>query len=185
MAEKSEKIKVATAIVSDVHISPRKVRLVTDSIRGKTLGQARTQLVFLGKKAAHPVLKLINSAAANASHNFQLDPERLIVKNIVVNQGRMMKRFKPRAQGRAFPIHKRSSMVQVWLEETGTSKKSASKRKPAKTPKEEQAPVEAAAIEQKPTAEKTQQKFAAPAIQKKPSRIMNIKRRLFNRKTNA
>ncbi len=107
------------AILNDLRISPRKVRLVTDLIKGKSVGEAERQLRFLNKKAAGPILKLVRSAAANARNNFQLNPESLLVKNIVVNQGIVMKRIMQRAQGRAFPIERRTSRVIATL--TGTA----------------------------------------------------------------
>lgn len=124
MADKTSnsEIREVTATLGDLRISPRKVKLVTDLVKKKRVADARVQLQFLTKKAAHPILKLINSAVANATHNFHLNSERLFVKSITVNQGTMMKRFKPHAQGRAFPIRRRISVVCVTLVEHGPSK---------------------------------------------------------------
>ena len=91
--------------------SPRKVRLVAKSVRGKKLIEAVTILSFMPKRAAEPIMKLINSAAANSG----LPREELIVKNIEVNKGVVMKRSMPRARGSAFPINKRTSHVLVTL----------------------------------------------------------------------
>ncbi len=98
-----------------IRMSPRKVRLVVDVVRGNKLAEARNQLQFMNKAAAKPVLKLINSAAANAVHNFNLKEEDLVVKTIMADEGPTIKRWKPRAHGRAFPIRKRTSHILVVL----------------------------------------------------------------------
>lgn len=99
-----------------LRIAPRKVRLVIDLIRGRSLAQAVDQLTILPKGAARPVFKLLQSAAANAEHNFHLDRASLSVKSIVANEGPKLKRYRPRAFGRAAAILKRSSHVTVVLE---------------------------------------------------------------------
>ncbi|MFH0928558.1 MAG: 50S ribosomal protein L22 [bacterium] len=96
--------------------SPRKVRLVLDVIRGLPVAQAETQLTFLNKESARPVLKLLKSAIANAEHNFKLAKADLYVKAVSANQGPTIKRFKPRAQGRATPIRKRTSHILIVLD---------------------------------------------------------------------
>lgn len=115
--------------MGDLHIAPRKVRLVTELLAGRLVEAAKLQLRFLASKSARPLLKLINSAVANAQHNYKLDPQRLVIKSITVNQGYTLKRFKPRAQGRAFPIRRRTSRVDVVLVEragSGSPKKKVS-----------------------------------------------------------
>lgn len=106
-----------TAQLRNLRIAPRKVRLVVDSIRGKSLTAATAQLRFLGKKSAEPLLKLLNSAFANAKTAKDLDISRLYVKNIEVNEGTTLKRFMPRAMGRAFMIKKRTSHIKMVLAE--------------------------------------------------------------------
>src|SRR3989344_7393280 len=113
----NKKEKEVRAILGDLRMSPRKVRLVTDLIKNKSVARALLQLQFLNKKAARPVLKLVNSAVANARNNFQLNPSSLLVKRIFVDQGISLKRFKPRAQGRALPIEHRTSRVTIVLVE--------------------------------------------------------------------
>lgn len=98
-----------------IHMSPRKVRLVVDVIRGKRVAQAKTQLQFMKKAAALPVLKLLNSALANATHNFKLDVQDLFVKSIVADEGPTIHRWMPRAQGRATPIRKRTTHISLTL----------------------------------------------------------------------
>lgn len=100
-----------------IHIAPRKVRLVVDQVRGKSLQEAERVLQFMNKRAATPVLKVIRAAAADAEHNFKLDRENLFVKSITANQGTMMKRFKARAFGRAGMIQKVMTHVDVVLED--------------------------------------------------------------------
>ncbi len=95
--------------------SPRKVRLVADTIRGKRVGEALTALSFLEKRAAAPIRKLLQSAVANARQNFGVDPDGLAVREITVNKGTVLKRSMPRARGRATPIKKRTSHVTVIL----------------------------------------------------------------------
>jgi large subunit ribosomal protein L22 len=98
-----------------LRMSPKKVRLVTDLVKGMKAIEAIDYLKFVNKAAVTPVTKLINSAIANAINNFNLEKDNLYIKNIVVNQGPTLRRWKPRAHGRATPIRKRSSHVEVIL----------------------------------------------------------------------
>jgi len=100
-----------------LRIAPRKVRLVADLIRGKTVKEARNILTFCQKKAALPLLKLLNSAVANAKHNFGLQEDNLFISEIFVNEGPRLKRIFPRAMGRADIIQKKMSHVSIFLEE--------------------------------------------------------------------
>ncbi|MDP3734890.1 MAG: 50S ribosomal protein L22 [bacterium] len=97
--------------------SPRKVRLVADTIRGKRVSEALTVLSFLEKRAAAPIRKLLESAVANARQNFGADPDGLAVREITVNKGAVLKRSMPRARGRATPIRKRTSHISITLGE--------------------------------------------------------------------
>lgn len=98
-----------------VRISPRKVRLVADQVRGKHIDDARSLLQFSLRSAADDVLKVIESAAANAEANHDLIGDEMIVHEIRVDEGPTLKRFRPRAMGRATPIHKRTSHISVAL----------------------------------------------------------------------
>jgi large subunit ribosomal protein L22 len=100
------------AVLSNLRISPRKVRLVADLIKGRTVDQALVQLGFLAKRSAAPVAKLLNSAAANAA---PVAREGLVVKEIRVDSGATLKRIRPRAFGRAYRINKRTSRIMVTL----------------------------------------------------------------------
>lgn len=106
---------MVTAELNNYRQSPRKVRLVADSVRGKKVSVALTTLSFVPKRAAEPVKKLIESAVANAKHNFKLNPEDLYIKSIVVDPGFVMKRWMPKWRGTAHPIRKRTSHVKVVL----------------------------------------------------------------------
>lgn len=106
------------AKLSNLRISPRKVRIVADLVRGKTMNQIDTMLSYLPKKSSDPILKLVKSAFSNAkAQNSNIDPEKTIVKSIMVDKGLTMKRFMPRAFGSATPIRKKSSHVIVVLGE--------------------------------------------------------------------
>lgn len=102
-----------SAKLSGAQISAQKVRLVADQIRGKSAEVALDVLTFSNKKAADLVLKVLNSAIANAEHNEGADVDELRVSTIYVNEGRTMKRLKPRAKGRADRILKRSCHITV------------------------------------------------------------------------
>lgn len=99
------------ARASFVHLAPRKVRLVAKAIIGKSAKDATDYLQFVQKAAVKPMTKLINSAIANASHNFNIEAEDLVIKNIRVDEGPTMKRYRPRAHGRSTMIRKRMSNV--------------------------------------------------------------------------
>ena len=103
------------AILKTYRQSPRKVRLVADTIRGKRVPDALAVLSFLEKRAAAPIRKLLESAVANARQNFGADPDELAVREITVNKGAVLKRSMPRARGRATPIKKRTSHVTIIL----------------------------------------------------------------------
>lgn len=104
-----------------VRNAPRKVRLVADTIRGLGIADALARLRFIPKSASLPVMKLLQSAVANAENNFHLKSENLFIKSILVNEGPRLKRFQPRAFGRATVIRKRMSHVHITLEEKSPS----------------------------------------------------------------
>jgi large subunit ribosomal protein L22 len=110
----------STAHLRDFRIAPRKVALVADLVRGKPVGSALNILQYTRKAAATPLAKLIRSAVANASDlsKGEVDVDALYVKAISVDQGRTLRRFMPRAMGRASRINKKSSHVHVVLSDT-------------------------------------------------------------------
>ena len=103
--------KVAKAYLKYVRISPRKVKIVLDLIRGKDTNTAMAILQHTPNSAAEPLIKLLKSAVANAEHNFQMDSNNLFISECFVCPGPTLKRVMPRAQGRAFRILKRTSHV--------------------------------------------------------------------------
>jgi large subunit ribosomal protein L22 len=106
----------ATAKVSFVRITPRKMGLLADDIRGKNINEALTYLRFSPRKRTAAVLfRLLKSAAANADQKGSVDVDTLFVKTILVGQGTTLKRFRPRAKGSAFKINKKTSHVSVTL----------------------------------------------------------------------
>jgi len=104
-----------TASLKNYRISPRKVRLVADMIRGKRVDQAKVILDNVTKKAGGPISDLLDSALANASHNHKIEKQSLFIKDIRVNQGYILKRSIPMARGSAFPIKKKTSHVSIML----------------------------------------------------------------------
>lgn len=107
----------AKAVAKSVRIAPRKVRLVIDLIRGKNIGEA-IAILNLTQRGASPVVeKVLKSAVANAEHNYEMDTDNLIVSEVFVGEGATMKRFRPRAQGRASKINKRTSHITLVVSE--------------------------------------------------------------------
>jgi large subunit ribosomal protein L22 len=188
--ENQKKNTEVKAFARYIHVSPRKLRLVADLVRRTPVDVALEQLRFSSKNAALPLSKAINSAVANAVHNFDLKKENLYVKAVTIDQGPVFKRYAPRAQGRAFVERKRTSHINVVLEsrERAKSKKIRSifSLRPRTTTTEvkethagqiEQPKAgEVAAIQNKP-------KQAPRASSKIKQNLVSLKRRLFNRKS--
>lgn len=107
----------ARAIAKYVRMSPRKVRVVLDLVRGKNVSEAFAILKYTPKDAATVILKVLKSAVANAENNFNLDVNKLYIAEAYANQGPTLKRFRPRAQGRAYSIMKRTSHVTLVVKE--------------------------------------------------------------------
>ncbi len=132
-----------------LRISPKKTRLVVDVIRGMEVKQALAQLKFIRKRAARPIEKLVKSAMANAANNFDKDPEKMYIKEIRVDQGPTLKRWRPRAFGRAGLIRKRSSHVSLVLAEKEKAEKELKKTIKEKVEKKPEKKVEAKKAEKK------------------------------------
>ena len=105
------------AMAKYVRVSPRKARLVMDQIRGKKVEEALNVLNFAPQKSAYLVKKLISSAVANAEENSEIDVDTLFIKRIYADEGPTLKRFRPRALGRASRIRKRTTHLTVILDE--------------------------------------------------------------------
>ncbi len=110
-------IKTATAMTKNARISPYKLRQVLELIRGKSAAKAVVILKFSNKRAAGIILKVLNSAMANAEHNYGMDLDKLYVHEAFANQGPMMKRFRPVSMGRAHPYVHKLSHVTITLGE--------------------------------------------------------------------
>ena len=98
-----------------VRVTPMKARRVVDLIRGLPAAEAQAILHYAPQAASEPVGKVLDSAIANATNNFKLDPDTLVVREAYVDEGPTLKRFRPRAQGRAYRIRKRTSHITIVL----------------------------------------------------------------------
>ncbi len=105
------------AIAKYIRVSPRKTRLVANAVKGRKVGEALSYLKFTPKRPARIIIKVLRSAIANAEQNPNVDVDTLFIKEILVDQGPTLKRFRPRAMGRATGILKRTSHVKVVLDE--------------------------------------------------------------------
>lgn len=105
------------ALAKNIRISPRKARLVVDTIRGKSVLEAEHILMFMPKRGGRMVLTLLRSAIANAEHQYQSEKKTLFVTKVTANEGTVMKRFRARAFGSGAPIRKRTSHVYIVLED--------------------------------------------------------------------
>jgi len=116
---KAEKVQVkeAMAFSRDVRVTPRKVRLVIDLVRGKNVNEALAMLARVNRAASAPVIKVIKSAAANATNNFGLDGNKLYIADIEAADGVRMKRFEPRGKGSSSPLIKRCSNITCTVKE--------------------------------------------------------------------
>ena len=113
--ENADKRPRATA--KYVRIAPRKVKIVVDLIRGKSVKEAEAILLYTSKAATEPVMKVLKSAVANAENNLEMNRDELYVAEVYANQGPTLMRFRPRAQGRASRIRKRTSHITVVLDQ--------------------------------------------------------------------
>ena len=107
----------AKAVLRYARISPRKVNIVNDLIRNKDVATARGILMNTPKAASELLIKLLDSAVANADNNFGMDVDKLYIAEIYANAGPTLKRIRPRAQGRAFRIRKRTSHITIVVKE--------------------------------------------------------------------
>jgi len=159
-----------TAKLRYLRITPRKVRQVSDLIRGKTVEEAQTILRYTVKKAAQPLLKLLKSAVASAKNNFQLEELNLYISKILVDEGPKLKRWRARARGRADEIQKKTSHVTIVLDEIT--------KKPKKVKKVEKI-EKVAEAEKAPKIEKPKFKpeieIAKPKIEKGVKRVFRRK----------
>ena len=107
----------ARAYLRDLRMSPRKLKIICDALRGQEVGNAVAILQNTRKMATEPMLKLVKSVVANAQNNNQMDVDKLYIKECYVTPGRTLKRIRPRAHGRAYRIEKRTSHVTIAVAE--------------------------------------------------------------------
>jgi large subunit ribosomal protein L22 len=112
----TDEVRTAFARATHVRVTPMKARRVVDLIRDMPAQQALAMLEFAPQAASEPIAKVLASAIANAEHNFSLDPQTLVVSRAYVDEGPTLKRFRPRAQGRAYRIRKRTSHITIEVE---------------------------------------------------------------------
>ena len=121
-------VRTAFARASRVNVTPMKARRVIDLIRNKPASEALAVLRFAPQAASEPVAKVLASAIANAENNFNLDPATLIVSRAYVDEGPTLKRFQPRAQGRAFRINRRTSHITIEVESVERAPRATGKK---------------------------------------------------------
>ena len=162
----------ARATARYVRMTPMKVRRVVDLIRGMEAREALAVLQFAPQAASEPVAKVLASAVANAEHNQQLDADSLVVAVAYVDEGPTLKRFRPRAQGRAFRINKRTSHITIELESVAAAPvakapaKAAARKAPAKATKD--APAKKAPAKAAKATKATKASKAAPRPPRPP-----------------
>jgi large subunit ribosomal protein L22 len=125
----AEEVRTAYAKASYVRVTPMKARRVIELIRDMPAQEALSVLKFAPQAASEPVAKVLASAIANAENNFSLDPESLIITRAYVDEGPTLKRFRPRAQGRAYRIRKRTSHITIEVESVDVPSTSKGRRK--------------------------------------------------------
>ncbi len=161
-----------------IRISPRKVRLAAHTLKGLDATQARFQLNYLIKRSARPIMKLLDSVMANARHNFGLVDSNLFVKNVIVDEGSKLKRYRPKGFGSSSPIEKKTSHVTIILSE---------KVPGLKADKVEKASADNAASDTIKTSDdsksKTTRRKTKTEDKSGKSSTGAVKRRLFQRKT--
>jgi large subunit ribosomal protein L22 len=162
----------ATAVARFVRVSPTKARRVIDLVRGKSVADALDILRWAPQAASEPVAKVIASAAANAQNNNGLDPATLVVATVYADEGPTAKRIRPRAQGRAFRIRKRTSHITVVVESRPSKDQSSAKSSRARRAEGSKAAAKAPA--KKAPANKAPEK-KAPAAKKAPAKAAEAK----------
>jgi large subunit ribosomal protein L22 len=179
-----------SAQLNNLRRSPRKVRLVANSLKGLSVKEAEEQLMFLIKGTSPDFQKLLRSAVANAQNNFGLDKNNLFVKDIVVDEGTKLKRWLPRAHGRASLLLKRTSRVKIVLEELveGKGRKKVEKQevkdiKKAKGVEKKEAEGQEEVKEEKKEIAKEKEEKDFLIEKKKATENKGFLKRIFRRKS--
>ena len=182
--------KLVKATARYIQVSPQKMRLVADMVRNEPVDLALEHLRFSSKKASLPLAKLINSAIANAIHNFELKKENLYIKTLTVDGGPVLQRFKPRAYGSPSAIHKRTSHINIVLEERHNGRKKQSRSMfnqiaRIRSPRTEEHKHDHSHDKEEGDVDKNIKtpKQAPRSEEKTKGNKVSLKRRLFNRKS--
>ena len=181
--------KEVKAFARYIHVSPRKLRLVADLVRTNSVDTALEQLRFSSKNAALPLTKVINSAVANAVHNFNLNRDNLYIKSLTIDGGPVYKTYAPRAQGRAFVERKRTSHINLILGSRDRAKSKIKRSIFTLRPKSTEPEVKKHDHAHEPATDDVDKKKLAPkqyvpkAEEKMKQQKISLKRRLFNRKS--
>lgn len=169
-----------------LRIAPRKVRLVLDLVRGLDINEAENQLKLMPKRASGPVLKLLNSAIANAKNNKGIDKENLYIDKIFANEGPTLKRWLPRAFGRATPINKRSSHIMLILKPVDSKANIKAKSELTareKLDKKDIVKPSNEAVSQTKKGDKEKRKAILKDVSRKSQKQPSIMKKVFRRKT--
>jgi large subunit ribosomal protein L22 len=158
---------LVTANLYHYRSSSQKIRLATQFVCGLPVAKAQAQLQFSPRAAAKPILKLLNSAIANAEHNYKLASDGLYIKELIITEGATLKRFRPRAFGRAGTIRKRTAHVSLVLTDQAPTKKVNSKSKNKIAETKAAKPAEAGKAKSEPKAVSTKKPSTKP-VDKKP-----------------
>ncbi len=176
-------MKTQIAKLKYLKIAPRKVRLVANTIKKLSINEAEARLLTSPQKSAEPILKLLYSAIANAKNNVQMKAGHLFVKEIKVDQGPVLKRFMPRARGRASMIQKKSSHITIILAESDKLKSprfNIVKPKRIKKSEFEKIRKQKEAGKEKP---KETPRVEAEKTETKPSKAHGFIKKMFRRKS--
>jgi large subunit ribosomal protein L22 len=172
------------AQLNGLRIAPRKVRLVTDLIKAKDVDAALNQLAHLAKRSARPVMKVLNSAVANAENNHRMVRSNLYVKSVSVDEGIKLRRWQPKGFGRAAPIQKKTSRVTILLDERVAGMRAAEQPKqPEPTPGAAEATPSTEGQEAKPGAPKQQAQAREQLAPKQAKGLTGRIRKMFRRKS--
>jgi large subunit ribosomal protein L22 len=178
-----------TAKLKHLNIAPRKTRFVADTVRGLSVNEAEAELLLRSRRPATPLLKLLRSAVANAKSSHQVDPAKLYIKEIRVDEGPVMKRYMPRAFGRTNLIEKKTSHVTLVLGVSEEAKESrftvVPKPKKEKKEKQEKKTLRKSQGGEKPGEEKTEpeKKKSGSQQAKKVDKKPGFFRKAFRRKS--
>ncbi len=179
----TEQVKQVKASARNLRVSPRKLRLLTNLVKGMYVDQAVTTLQFAPQKGSEFLIRAIKSAAANAVNNFSLKAEDLYIDSLTCDMGQVMKRYFPRARGSAFVIKRKLSHVNVVLKEKKRSGKAMSRVELFKKRQKQEASIDKKeATEIKPEKTHAHQHTHKSDEQVKMNKVQN-KRRMFNRKS--